>query len=70
MTAPAGRITRADIEAKLRQVRSDAEGASDTARSAASTVAPVAVAVLLGIAYLLGRKRGKRSSTVVEIRRL
>lgn len=70
MTAPEARITRADLDAKLRQLKHDAEGATESARSAAGVVAPVAVAILLGVAYLLGRKRGKRKSTVVEIRRL
>lgn len=69
-TTTGGRITRTDIEAKLRQLRGDAEGATETARSAGSTLAPVAVAVLLGLAYLLGKRRGRRKSTVVEIRRL
>lgn len=68
--AEAGRITRADIEGKLRQLRGDAEGATESARSAGATVAPIAVAVLLGLAYLLGRRRGRRKSTVVEVRRL
>jgi pyruvate/2-oxoglutarate dehydrogenase complex dihydrolipoamide acyltransferase (E2) component len=69
-TGAGGRITRADIEAKLRQVRSDVEGAGESARGAGQALAPVAVAVLLGLAYLLGKRRGRRKSTVVEVRRL
>lgn len=70
MAGEGERITSADIRAKLRQVAGEAEEATASARSAASTAAPVAVAILLGLAYLLGRRRGKRQSTVVEVRRL
>ena len=32
--------------------------------------AGVAVVAVVGVAYLLGRRRGKRTTTVVEVRRL
>ena len=69
MAAPA-RITRDDLEAKLRQL---AGGLDDSVQAAKPTVlgAAIGAAVLaLLVAYLLGRRRGRSRSAVVEIRRL
>ena len=69
--APAhqGRITRQDIETKLRQIRGDVDQVGDTAKGAGTIVAGVAVVVVVAIAYFVGKKRGKRKSTIVEVRR-
>jgi hypothetical protein len=64
-----GRISRQDIEAKLRQVRGDVDTAGEAAKGAGTVVAIVAAVVVITVVYFIGRKRGKRSSTVVEIRR-
>ena len=70
MTAPApGRITRQDIEHKLRQIRGDVDTAGEVAKGAGTIVAGVAVVLVVAIAYFAGKKRGKRKSTVVEVRR-
>ena len=72
MTAPTnagGRITRQDIEAKLRQVRGDVDTAGEAAKGVGGVVAVAAGVGIVFLAYLVGRKRGKRSSTVVEVRR-
>lgn len=63
------RITRAEIEAKLRQVRGDVDTAGEAAKSAGTLVGAVAVVAIVAVAFLIGRKRGRRSSTVVEVRR-
>jgi hypothetical protein len=68
--APAPRITRADLEAKLREVRGEVEEKGEAARNTGLTVALVGVVALVGLAFLLGRRRGRRKSTVVEIRRV
>lgn len=68
--APAqGRITRQDIENKLRQVRGDVDTAGDAAKGVGTIVAGVAVVAVIVVVYFLGKRRGKRSSTVVEVRR-
>ena len=65
-----GTVTRADIEAKLAEIR----GATDTtAEVAEEAVKPVLI--ILGIAlvvgaFLLGRRRGRKRSTIVEVRRI
>ncbi|HVL26568.1 MAG TPA: hypothetical protein VM390_00355 [Acidimicrobiales bacterium] len=71
MTAPTTgpRVTRAEIEAKLRQVRGDVDTAGEAAKGAGSLVGALAVVAIVVVAFALGRKRGKRSSTVVEVRR-
>ncbi|MFP3907015.1 MAG: hypothetical protein ACLFWR_08275 [Acidimicrobiales bacterium] len=63
-------INRDDIEAKFRELQSEVD---DTVESSmgALFVAGVAGAVgLLIVAFLLGRRKGKKQSTVVEIRRV
>ena len=66
----AGKITRADIEAKLRAIRDDIEPIGEQAKSSLMAVAPVVVAVLMIGAYLLGKRSGKKRRAVIEIRRL
>ncbi len=64
------RITRADLEAKLREVRGEVAEKGEAAKSTGLTVAVIGVAALVGLAFVLGRRRGRRKSTVVEIRRV
>jgi hypothetical protein len=64
------RITRADIEGKLREMRGDVEETAEAAKTPLMAIAGgVAVAVVI-LAFLLGKRRGRRKSTVVEIRRV
>jgi hypothetical protein len=66
----AGRITKADIEAKLRAIRDDIEPVGEQARGGLMAVAPVVAAVLVIGAYLLGKRSGRKRRAVIEIRRL
>ncbi len=70
MAGPPRRITRADLEAKLREVRGEVEEKGEAAKSTGLTVALIGVAALVAVAFLLGRRRGRSKSTVVEIRRV
>ena len=65
-----GRITRADIEAKLKAIRDDIEPVGEQAKGGLMAVAPVVAAVLVIGAYLLGKRSGKKRRAVIEIRRL
>jgi hypothetical protein len=65
-----GRISRADIEAKLRAIRDDIEPVGDQAKGGLMAAAPVVVAVLVIGAYILGKRSGKKRRSVIEIRRL
>ncbi len=64
------RVNRADIEAKLREIRGEVDTTATATKPTAMAMAIVAGVALLGAAYLLGRRKGKKRSTVVEIRRV
>jgi len=69
---PAGEkpIGRSDIEAKLREIRGEVDTTTERAKVPAIAVGVAAVVVVVGVAFLLGRRRGKRMTTVVEVRRV
>jgi hypothetical protein len=63
-------ITRDDIEAKFRELEGEVDDRKEQAISIAVVAGTVlAVAVVLA-AYTLGRRRGRKRTTVVEIRRV
>jgi len=64
------KVTRDDIEAKLRELRGEVDSRVSDVKFSVTVVA-VAVAVTAVVtAYWLGRRRGKRRQTVFEIRRI
>ncbi|MPY92003.1 MAG: hypothetical protein GEV08_02755 [Acidimicrobiia bacterium] len=65
-----GNVTRSDIEAKFRELQSDMSDAAESAKGKVTIAAAVAGVLVLLLVYVLGRKAGKKRSTVVEIRRL
>ncbi|WCO69197.1 hypothetical protein PO878_10730 [Iamia majanohamensis] len=71
-TAPPGgekKISRDDIEAKLRELQGEVDETAESAKGIAVAVgAAVAVGVVV-VVFLLGRKRGKSKTTIVEVRR-
>lgn len=69
-SGPGGRIEIGDIQAKLEAIRGDTTEAAEQAKPVAMIGAVAGVVVLVGVAFLLGRRRGRRKSTWVEIRRL
>ena len=69
-TAEAPRITRDDIETKLRQLKGDAEEVTNAQKRNGIVVAAVAGIAVIALAYFLGRRRGRKKSAFVEIRRL
>ena len=66
----ADRISKDDIEAKLREIRGEVDSTAEAAKPALLAVAAVAVVAVVGVAYLLGRRKGKKRSTLVEITRV
>ena len=63
-------IGRGDIEKKLRELQG---GVTDTRESATSTLITVGAVVAVGViavAFFLGRRKGKKRTTVVEVRRI
>jgi hypothetical protein len=65
-----GRITRDDLEAKLREITGDVSDTVDAARGIGVAVAVGAGVLLVVTAYWLGRRKGRRRRTVLEIRRI
>jgi hypothetical protein len=63
-------ISRDDLERKLRAFQGDIKGAVDNQRNNLMVAAGVLGLVLVIVFYLLGRRSGKKKSTVVEIRRV
>ena len=69
-TAEAPRITRDDIETKIRQLKGDAEEMASVPKANGIVMAAVAGIVVIALVYFLGRRRGRKRSAFVEIRRL
>jgi hypothetical protein len=64
------RITRDDLEAKFRELEGGAREQVASARSTAITAGIIGLVILVMLAFLLGRRKGKLRSTVVEIKRV
>jgi hypothetical protein len=63
-------ITKADIQAKLDEIAGTTEKSVESAKSSAITAGIAIVAVVVIAGYLLGRRRGRKTRTFVEIRRI
>ena len=63
-------ITRDDLQASFQAFKDDVDRSTDQAASRAIPFAIGAGVVLLILAYLIGKRVGKKKSTVVEIRRI
>lgn len=64
------KITPQDIENKLKALQGDVKGKVDDKKTTIASVAAGGGFVLLLLMFLLGKRSGKKRSTVVEIRRL
>lgn len=64
------RLTRDDIEKKLRGLQGEVADKVEDRKGALATVAIAAGVVVVVVVFVLGRRSGRRRSTMVEIRRL
>jgi hypothetical protein len=64
------KITRDDIESKLRELQGEVTHQAEAAKIPAIAIAVGVVVLSIAAAYVLGRRKGKRRQTVLEIRRL
>jgi membrane protein DedA with SNARE-associated domain len=69
-SGPHGRITPDDIRAKAQELAGGVEDQVQSARPVLTYVAVGGAVVVVLVAYWLGRRGGRRRSTVVEIRRV
>ena len=67
---PGQRVEITHIREKLEEIRGDTDETTAAARPYAMMVAVGGAVTVLAVAFLLGRRRGRRKSTWVEIRRL
>ena len=67
---PDRKITRDDIEAKLQELRGEVDQRAEAAKVPAIAVAIGLAVVTIAAAYLLGRRKGKKRQTILEIRRI
>jgi hypothetical protein len=66
----AAKIDRDDLEAKFRELQGDVAETTDHAKSYAIAVAAVVVVGVAALAFVLGRRKGRKRSTIVEIKRI
>ena len=64
------RITPTDIEAKFRQVQGQFDVVAADSKRKLAALGGVGAVLLALVIYFMGRRSGKRGSTVLEIRRL
>ncbi|HXQ60820.1 MAG TPA: hypothetical protein VN796_00730 [Acidimicrobiales bacterium] len=69
-TSSTARISRGDLEAKLREVSGDVGQTVEAAKPKIAGGAVAGLLLVVIVAYLLGRRRGRKRSAIVEIRRV
>lgn len=64
------KITREDLEHKLREIQGDVGKAVDTAKPAISALAVGVGVVIVSVAFIVGMRIGRKRNTFVEIKRI
>jgi hypothetical protein len=65
-----GHVSRDDIESKLRELRGEVDTAGDNARQYAVIAGAVVAVTVVALAFAWGKRKGKKKTTVVEVRRV
>jgi hypothetical protein len=63
-------ITREDLESKMRELVEDARSEVASTKNTVLSAGVVVGLLLLLVAFFLGRRAGRKRSTIVEIRRV
>ena len=63
-------ITKEDLEARLRNVRDEVGKVKESTLGAGIAAGGAALVLLVILAFLIGRRRGKKKYAFVEIRRV
>jgi hypothetical protein len=69
-TATGDKVTRDDLEAKLREIQGGARDQAESAKGTLVAAGGVVALLLMFLVFVLGRRAGKQRSTIVEIRRV
>lgn len=65
-----GRVSLGDIEAKLRDLKGDVDQGARTAKNGGAAIGAALAAAVVAIAFVLGKRKARKKTTVVEIRRV
>lgn len=64
------KITRDDLEAGIRKLQGDAKDRVDDKKKTLVTIGGIAAVVFILVVFMLGKRSGKKKTTLVEIRRV
>ena len=64
------RITRDDLERSFRSLQDGAKARVDEKKSTIATAASIGGILIVLLVFLLGRRSGRKKTTLVEIRRV
>jgi hypothetical protein len=64
------RISRSDIESKLREIRGEVDAVGESSKTIALAAGAAVCVAVVSLAYFMGKRKGKRKTTVVEVRRV
>lgn len=67
---PADKITRDDLEAKFRQLTGEVNDKAQTMTKVGAAAGGAALIALLILVFVIGRSKGQKKTTVVEIVRV
>ena len=70
MSEDTERTTRESLEDALRDLQADVDRDTQPLLVKVAYGAAAAASVLIGLAYVFGRRAGRRRSTVVEVKRI
>jgi hypothetical protein len=70
LAVPDKKITRDDIQSKMRELQGEVDEGVDSARNVGVAIGVGAVVIAILLAYIFGRRRGKKRQMVLEIRRI
>jgi hypothetical protein len=70
VSTPNGRVQMSDIRSKLEEIRGEVNETTEQAKPTLTYAIIAAILVMVGLAFVLGRNRGKSKSTWIEISRL
>jgi hypothetical protein len=69
-SGPDGKVELGDIRDKLGEIRGDIDKATDDAKPYLMYAAVAGAVVIVALAFIAGRRMGRRKATWVEIKRL
>jgi hypothetical protein len=67
---PPEKVTREDIEAKLRELRGEVDDRVEEVKVPAIAIAVGVAVVTIAAAYWFGKRRGRKRQMVLEIKRI